>query len=41
MVELAERDPRVVSLTADLGKYTDMHVFARAHPGRFFQMGMA
>jgi transketolase len=31
----------VVGLTADLGKYTDMHVFAAAHPQRFFQMGMA
>jgi transketolase len=38
---LAEQDQRVVGLTADLGKYTDMHVFAQAHPERFFQMGMA
>ncbi|MEV7086098.1 transketolase C-terminal domain-containing protein [Streptomyces sp. NPDC093085] len=41
LAALAERDPRVVGLTADLGKYTDMHVFAQAHPGRFYQMGMA
>jgi transketolase len=38
---LAERDQRIVGLTADLGKYTDMHIFAQAHPTRFFQMGMA
>ncbi len=28
-------------MTADLGKYTDMHIFAREYPDRFFQMGMA
>ncbi len=37
----AEADPRIVGLTADLGKYTDMHIFAKAHPERFFQMGMS
>ncbi|WP_116101320.1 transketolase family protein [Amycolatopsis thermalba] len=41
LAALAERDSRVVGLTADLGKYTDMHVFAQAHPDRFFQVGMA
>ncbi|PXY35742.1 transketolase family protein [Prauserella flavalba] len=41
LAALAERDDRIVGLTADLGKYTDMHVFAQAHPERFFQMGMA
>ncbi|MER5623398.1 transketolase C-terminal domain-containing protein [Streptosporangium sp. NPDC002544] len=41
LAALAEQDPRVVGLTADLGKYTDMHIFAKAHPERFFQMGMA
>ncbi|NHA68257.1 transketolase family protein [Phycicoccus flavus] len=41
LAELAERDERVVGLTADLGKYTDMHVFAAAHPSRFVQVGMA
>ncbi|GAA1159801.1 transketolase family protein [Streptomyces hebeiensis] len=41
LAELAERDERIVGLTADLGKYTDMHVFAQAHPDRFYQMGMA
>ncbi|MBI5340117.1 MAG: transketolase family protein [Mycolicibacterium rufum] len=41
LVEAARRDDRIVGLTADLGKYTDMHIFAQAFPDRFFQMGMA
>lgn len=41
LVEAAQRDERIVGLTADLGKYTDMHIFAQAFPERFFQMGMA
>jgi transketolase len=41
LVRLGERDPRIVALTADLGKYTDVDVFARRFPERFFQMGMA
>lgn len=41
LVAAAEEDPRIVGLTADLGKYTDMHIFAKAFPERFFQMGMA
>ncbi|SQC38649.1 transketolase [Klebsiella pneumoniae] len=28
-------------MTADLSKYTDLHIFAQAFPDRFFQMGMA
>jgi transketolase len=38
---LAEQDSRVVGLSADLAKYTDMHIFAQQHPDRFFQMGMS
>ena len=41
MAALAEQDIRVVGLSADLTKYTDMHVFAQQHPDRFFQMGMS
>src|SRR4029079_16417338 len=41
LVEAAEKDERIVGLTADLGKYTDMHIFAQAFPQRYFQMGMA
>lgn len=41
LVEIAKTNPRIVGLTADLSKYTDLHVFAAAFPDRFFQMGMA
>jgi transketolase len=41
LAELAESDERIVGLSADLAKYTDMHIFRDAHPERFFQMGMA
>ena len=41
LAALARRRPEIVGLTADLGKYTDLHVFAQAHPDRFYQMGMA
>jgi len=38
---LAEERADLVGLTGDLAKYTDLHVFAQAHPERFYQMGMA
>lgn len=41
LVELAATRPDIVGMTADLGKYTDLHVFAKAYPDRFYQMGMA
>src|ERR671929_1125085 len=41
LAALAESRPDIVGLTADLGKYTDLHIFAQAHPDRFYQMGMA
>ena len=41
LVALAEARPEIVGLTADLSKYTDLHLFAQAYPERFFQMGMA
>lgn len=41
LTALAATDPRIVGLSADLSKYTDMHVFAAAHPDRFYEMGMA
>lgn len=41
LVQAARRDDRVVGLSADLAKYTDLHVFAEAIPERFYQMGMA
>lgn len=41
LVELAQQRSDIVGLTADLAKYTDLHLFAQAYPERFFQMGMA
>ena len=41
LVALGETRPDVVGMTADLSKYTDLHIFAQAYPDRFFQMGMA
>ncbi len=41
LVELAKMRPEIVGLTADLAKYTDLHIFAKAYPERFYQMGMA
>lgn len=41
LVELARQRPEVVGMTADLGKYTDLHIFGKAFPGRYYQMGMA
>ena len=41
LVEEGRRDPRIVGMTADLAKYTDLHIFAREYPERFLQMGMA
>lgn len=37
----ADQRPEIVGLSADLAKYTDMHIFRDAHPDRFFQMGMS
>jgi transketolase len=41
LVALAEERADVVGMTADLSKYTDLHIFAQACPDRFYQMGMA
>lgn len=41
LAALARSRPEIVGMTADLAKYTDLHVFAQAHPDRFYQMGMA
>ncbi|MEN5082020.1 transketolase C-terminal domain-containing protein [Bosea sp. TWI1241] len=41
LVALAQEDPSILGMTADLGKYTDLHVFAQAFPERHYQMGMA
>lgn len=41
LAALAEQRQDIVGLSADLSKYTDLHIFAKAHPDRFYQMGMA
>lgn len=41
LVDLAKKDDRIVGITADLGKYTDLHIFGNAMPDRYYQMGMA
>ncbi|MBB3053143.1 transketolase [Prauserella isguenensis] len=41
LVELAQEDDRIIGLSADLAKYTDLHVFRDAMPDRFYQIGMA
>jgi len=41
LAALARKDERIVGMSADLAKYTDLHVFRAAHPDRFYQMGMA
>ncbi|MCL8383294.1 transketolase family protein [Xanthobacter aminoxidans] len=41
LVKAAQNDPSIVGMTADLGKYTDLHIFQQAFPDRYYQMGMA
>jgi transketolase len=41
LVELASQRQDIVGMSADLAKYTDLHLFAQKFPERFFQMGMA
>jgi transketolase len=41
LVEAARSRPELLGMTADLGKYTDLHIFGKAHPDRYYQMGMA
>src|SRR5262249_35199346 len=41
LVEAGLRSAKIVGLTADLGKYTDILPFAEAFPKRFFNVGMA
>ncbi|SOZ38097.1 transketolase family protein [Cupriavidus neocaledonicus] len=41
LAELGRHKQNVIGMTADLGKYTDLHIFAQAFPERYYQMGMA
>jgi transketolase len=41
VAELATADPRIVMLDGDLGTSTRAEIFERAHPDRYFEMGIA
>lgn len=41
LIELAQKDERIVGLSADLAKYTDIHIFRDAFPDRFYNVGMS
>lgn len=41
LARLGQQRQNIVGLTADLGKYTDIHPFRDAFPDRFFNVGMA
>lgn len=41
LVELGESHPNVVALSADLTESTQVEAFAKAHPDRFVEMGVA
>src|SRR3954465_10507408 len=41
LVQLAAARPDIVGMSADLAKYTDLQIFPKEFPQRFFQMGMA
>ncbi|MDR5795937.1 MULTISPECIES: transketolase family protein [unclassified Caballeronia] len=41
LVEEARTKTNIIGMTADLGKYTDLHIFAKTFPERYYQMGMA
>jgi transketolase len=41
LLAAARDNPQIVGLSADLAKYTDMHIFRDAMPDRFYQVGMA
>ena len=41
LARIGQQRQNIVGLTADLGKYTDIHPFRDAHPDRFFNVGMA
>ena len=41
LVAAAAERPAIVGLTADLSKYTDLHIFQKQFPERFYQFGMS
>lgn len=41
LVEAAASNDKIVGMSADLAKYTDLHIFGNEYPDRFYQIGMA
>lgn len=41
LIELAQENDKIVGLSADLAKYTDIHIFRDAFPDRFYNVGMS
>ncbi|KKU48490.1 MAG: Transketolase, central region [Parcubacteria group bacterium GW2011_GWA2_46_9] len=41
LLEVGEKDPRVMALCADLTESTQTHLFAKKFPERFIEMGVA
>ena len=41
LIEIAEKNDRILGLSADLAKYTDIHIFRDAFPDRFYNVGMS
>ncbi len=41
LIELAQTNDKIVGLSADLAKYTDIHIFRDAFPDRFYNVGMS
>ena len=41
LADLADSDPRIVAMTADLASASRLADFAKRHPARFFDMGIA
>lgn len=41
LVELTKQNDRIVGLSADLAKYTDIHIFRDAFPDHFYNVGMS
>ena len=39
--DLADARDDIVALTADMGRYSDLHPFRDRHPDRFFNIGIA
>ena len=41
LIEIAKDNDKIVGLSADLAKYTDIHIFRDEYPDRFYNVGMS